>query len=124
MENLLQSKLVQAKSDYENSLIESHHTSHPSVIYSYIRSISNPNVLPSTLHLDNTFAASDLDKASLFNKYFHSVFTRSSFQLPPIGELETPPSSLSDISISELDVFRALRSLDVSKAKGCDGQCC
>ena len=62
---------------------------------------------------DNTFAASDLDKASLFNKYFHSVFTRSSFQLPPIGELETPPSSLSDISISELDVFRALRSLDV-----------
>ena len=32
-----------------------------------------------------------------------------------------PSSSLSDICISELDVFRVLRSLDVTKAKGCDG---
>ena len=29
-----------------------------------------------------------------------------------------PSSSLSDICISELDVFRVLRSLDVTKAKG------
>ena len=79
------------------------------------------HVLPSTLHLDDVFAVSDSEKASLFNTYFHSVFTRSSFQLPPFSEFEMPSSSLSDICISELDVFRVLRSLDVTKAKGCDG---
>ena len=79
------------------------------------------NVLPSTLHLDDVFAVSDSEKASLFNTYFHSVFTRSSFQLPLFSEFEMPSSSLSDICISELDVFRVLRFLDVTKAKGCDG---
>ena len=74
MENLLQSKLVQAKSDYESELIESHHISNSSAIFSYIRSIS---VLPSTLHLDDVFAVSDSEKESLFNTYFHSVFTSS-----------------------------------------------
>ena len=32
-----------------------------------------------------------------------------------------PSTTLSDICISELDVFRVLRSLDITKAKGCDG---
>ena len=121
MERLLQSKLVQAKSDYQTKLIESHNSSNSSAMYSYIRSISNQSVIPPTLHLDNIVAVSDSDKASLFNGYFHSIFTRSSFQLPPSRELETPPSILSDTEISELDIFRALRSLDVTKAKGCDG---
>ena len=121
MESLLQSKLIQAKSDYESKLIESHNISNSSAIYSYIRSISNQNILPSTLFLDNTIAVSDADKASLFNKYFHSVFTRSSFQLPPISELETPSIFISDINISEVDIYRVLRSLDVTKAMGCDG---
>ncbi|CAI7990631.1 Proline dehydrogenase 1, mitochondrial, partial [Geodia barretti] len=69
----------------------------------------------------DTVAVSDLDKASLFNQYFYSVFTRSTFQLPSFSELKMPTSSLSDINFSELDVFRVLRSLDVSKAMGCDG---
>ena len=121
MENRLQLKLTQAKSDYETKLIESHQFSNSSAIYSYIRSISNQNVLPSSLYLDDTVAVSDLDKASLFNQYFYSVFTRSTFQLPSFSELKMPTSSLSDINFSELDVFRVLRSLDVSKAMGCDG---
>ena len=102
-------------------MIESHLKSNYSAIYSYIRSVSNQNVLPSTLHLDDIFAVSDSEKASLFNKYFHSVVTRSSFQLPPFYEMDMPSTTLSDICISELDVFRVLRSLDITKAKGCDG---
>ena len=106
MENLLQLKLMQAKSDYETELIESHQFSNSSAIYSYIRSISYQNVLPSSLYLDDTVAVSDLDKASLFNQYFYSVFTRSTFQLPSFSELKMPTSSLNDINFSELDVFR------------------
>ena len=40
--------------------------SYYSAINSYIRSVSNQNVLPSTLHLDDIFAVSDSEKASLF----------------------------------------------------------
>ena len=117
MESLLQLKLSQAKSKYENKLIESQ-SSNPSAIYSYIRSISHENDLPSTLYLDHTSAVCDADKATLFNQFFFSVFTRSLFQLPP---LTITSSSLCEICFSELDVFRVLQSLDVSKAMGCDG---
>ena len=49
---------------------------------------------------------------SLFNNIFRSVFT-----------LCTPlyTSTLSDIGISELDVYEALSTLDTSKAMGIDG---
>ena len=120
MENLLQLKFSQAKSNYETKLINSQ-SSNPAAIYSYIRSISHENALPSTLYLDNTSTVCDTDKATLFNEFFYSVFTRSSFQLPPLNNLMMTSSSLCDISFSELDVFRVLRSLDVSKAMGCDG---
>ena len=55
------------------------------------------------------------------SQYFHSVFTRSSFQLPPISELKTLSIFISNINISEVDVYRVLRSLDVTKAMGCEG---
>ena len=64
---------------------------------------------------------SDQDKTTLFNSYFHSVFTNSTFSLPSISDLPKPHSILSDISITEDDVFQVLTSLDPSKAMGCDG---
>ena len=71
--------------------------------------------------MPDSFAATQrVDKASLFNNYFYSVFVRSSYQLPPISDLKQPLSFLSEINISELDVFGTLRSLDPSKAMGCD----
>ena len=122
MENLLQEKLSLAKATYENKLIESHNIlSNSPAVFSYIRSVSKQNSLPSTVNLDDTLASSDVDKASLFNSYFYSVFVRSSYQLPPVGDLKRPSSYLSEVSFSELDVFRALRSLDPSKAMGYDG---
>ena len=45
MENLLQLKLSQAKSNYETKQINSQ-SSNPAAIYSYIRSISHENALP------------------------------------------------------------------------------
>ena len=54
----------------------------------------------------------------MFNLYFHSVFTKSAFQLPQLNELDLPESFICD---SESNVFKILQSLDVSKAMGCDG---
>ena len=116
MENLLQEKLVHAKATFENNLIESHVLSNSSAIFSYIRSsVSCQNALPSTVYLDDTYAVFDSNIASLFNKYFFSVFVRSCYELPPTHELNRPSSYLSEISFNEQDVFR---SLDPSKAMG------
>ena len=121
-EKLLQSRIEQAKVVYESKLIESHlprpHGS--SVIYSYIRSISGQNALPAVLTLDSKSATSDEDKASLFNQYFHSVFTKTSLPLLPINEFIQPHTFIDAVTFDELDVFNALRSVDGSKAKGCD----
>ena len=113
LELLLQSKIVNAKPNFENNLIESRVSSS---VFSYIHSVSNPSTMPTTLHLDGNSASSDFEKATLFNRYFFSVFTRSSFQIPPLSSL-TPSQAISEVTFSELDVFRALYP---SKAMGCD----
>ena len=68
------------------------------------------------MNLDNTSAATDSEKASLFNKYLYSVFTKSSFQLPPVSELKRPQTHMGEVTITEVDVFQALKALNMSKA--------
>ena len=77
-------------------------------------------MIPSTITLDQNHVYNDIDKANLFNTYFHSVYTTS-----PVGALNTDsllsiPDTLSSISISEVDVYYALTSLDPSKDVGLD----
>ena len=57
----------------------------------------------------------------MFITFFHSVFTHSLFSLPPLDELPIPDSTITDISISESDVHKALSSLNTTKAMGIDG---
>ena len=73
------------------------------------------------LSLDTATASTDKEKVTLFNSYFHSVFTRSSYLIPPVEDLPMCSSTLSDISLSEMDLFEALSSLNTSKACGADG---
>ena len=120
-EEQLQQKMSQAKSSFEHNLIQSIQPSNPSKIYSYLRTITGGNTIPLCVNLGSTSAVSDYDKASLFNQYFHSVFTNSDFILPAISNLPTPSSVIDEISITESDVYKALASLDPSKAMGYDG---
>ena len=78
-------------------------------------------IIPPVVKHDNVSAVSDHHIACLFNQFFHSVFTKSSFELPCVSGLTTPLMNISDITISELDVYKALSSLDTTKASGCDG---
>ena len=66
----------------------------------------------------NSSAADDSDKASLLNEYFHSVFTTSSYRLPPLDEIDTPASVVTNIIISDSDVYSALTSLNPTKSSG------
>ena len=103
----------------ESELVNTFASSNSSKIYSYIRSLSRSHTLPQTMRL-NSSASTDSEKATLFNHYFHSVFTSSSYILPPVFSLPEPSSSLNDLHITESDTFKALNSIDPSKAPGSD----
>ena len=90
-------------------------------IYDYIRSLSANSSIPSQVEFKKSVATSDLDRASLFNKFFHSVFTTSSCCLPQTETLPPSPVAIDSITLAQLDVLEALESLDVSKSMGVDG---
>ena len=87
-------------------------------IYDYIKSLHKSSGLPSVLTYNDITAISDADKSSVFNQFFHSVFTNSSFVLP--DAIVTPTTVLSDIDISVSDVYNVLINLDPTKAMGID----
>ena len=120
LEERVQTEFSTSKALYEKNLIQSFAGKKDSKIYSYITSVTGNRTIPPTVFLDNTSASSDVERATLFNSYFHSVFTKSSFVLPS-GELPVPDLVLNKISVSESEVFNALSSLDPSKAMGIDG---
>ena len=93
----------------------------PARISKYLKNLSSAPTVPQVVTLDSVNASSSYEKASLFKKVFHSVFTLSSFQIPPPQDIPTPKRTLSTIGISELDVYESLISLDTSKAAGIDG---
>ncbi len=68
-----------------------------------------------------TISATNADRVSLFNKYFHSVFTLSNYSLPPCNQLSESRPALSGVEVSELEVFKVLSALDPEKAMGIDG---
>ena len=80
-----------------------------------IDEVTGRNTIPVSVSYASTSATSDLEEA-----YFHSVFTKSSFTLPPTNALPTPQNTCSNIVITEDEVFQELHSPDPSKAAGCD----
>lgn len=78
-------------------------------------------MIPPTVSFNSSCASNDLEKATLFNTYFHSVFTNSTFTLPPLDGLPPGNPDCSDLEISEQDVYNVLSSLDHTKSMGLDG---
>ena len=99
LEEHLQTEVSSAKSAFESNLLKSLQSNDCTKVYSYIRSVTGQNTIPRCLHFNCMSADSDQDKATLFNRYFHSVFTNSSFSLPNICDLPKPNSVLGDIEL-------------------------
>ena len=75
--------------------------------------------LPDTMTLDSSSESSDFGKATLFNQFFHSVF--SSPGPPPDPSSLPPPACLLDeLEITVHDVFVSLSHLGSKKSMGID----
>lgn len=72
------------------------------------------------MYLGDAQATTDFDQAQLFNQYFYSVFTHSSYDLPLPDNLPLIDTALSTVNISTLDVFQVLCGLDPNKASSID----
>ena len=63
-------------------------------------------------------ATQDIDKATLFDRYFYSVFSQSTYSLPKFEDMPSTNSTIDSINITEEEVYTALLSLDSTKATG------
>lgn len=99
-------------------MINSYAESSNPAIYHYIRGYTKSGTIPPTVYLDDTTASTDASRASLFNQYFHSVFTP-----PTISDSTSSPShsdQISSLTFTEDEVYYALCQLDPNKATGID----
>ena len=116
----MQAQMTEAKSTYESKLVNDFAFSNNCKIYLYLRSFSKNNEFPPTLSLESESAGTSPSKAALFNKIFHSAFSKK-LAVPSVRSLNLPDKLLCSISFSDLDTYNALCSIDPSKASGVDG---
>ena len=119
-EHQLSADMQKAKLSFESSLLQNLHVN-PTKVYNYISSIRLENQIPLSVYLGSSNSNLDEDKAKLFNHYFFSIFTHSSYQLPSLHEISHITPALAEICFDECEVYTVLASLACNKAAGIDG---
>ena len=120
LQTKLQLTISKAKSDFESNLALNYAHSNNNKIFQYISSIKGREHFPAKMCYNDEFASTDLQKAQMFNNYFHSVFSASTGP-PSIPEIQPSDHiAIQDIRFSDTDVLYLLTSLDTSKACGID----
>ena len=119
LDQQFQDKYVEAKSAYEDNLVQ---VCAKGQVSKYIRNCTSSSDIPVTVHLDKVFASTNQEKANVFNTFFHSTFSTSDFILPS-EDLPDAGETFSTVSFTDIDVYSILVSLDETKAKGIDGIC-
>ena len=108
-----------SKRSYESELIRSHHHN-PKNLFHHLKSLSNSkSSIPIITH-NSQVIHNPTEKATIFNNFFNSIFTRSTFTLPPLNQLPSPTNQLHTITMDESDILLVLSNLDPSKSPGCD----
>ena len=119
-EENLQQLITSSRQAYESSLVEQYSSSNSNRIYKVISSLKNNRSIPAAMSLDSDSCDDDLGIANGFNKYFHSVFTKSFMDQPQTADNPSDIPAMSSIDIQPEEVFECLSSLDASKAAGID----
>ena len=125
-EQQLLTDMQKAKLSFESSLLQNLLVN-PAKVYNYINFLlSSQRVMqiPPSVYLGTNSSSLDEDKAKLFNHYFFSVFTHSSYQLPSLHEVAHITPALDEICFDEHKVYKVLLiSQDCNMSAGIDGIC-
>ena len=93
----------------------------PKSFWSFFRSKTKSRLVPGVVQHASVTACDGHDKATLFNNYFYSVFSRSP-EYPDLPNINVIiDSNLSSVNFSTVKVRQVLSKIDVSKACGPDG---
>ena len=93
----------------------------PKMFYQYVKSKTKPKEnISSLLKDDGKLTENDKEKAEVLNNYFSSVFTKEDKENMPIFKPNID-KCLYDFKISEIQMFNALKSLNINKSPGPDG---
>ena len=120
LEELLQSEISEARSRWEEKLVNNFASSDSNKIFSYLRSLGRSTTLPNPMYLDSREGSTPQVKAKLFNEYFHSVLNTTSSSTTSSAIPSQLSDTLSHINFNSSDTFRALTSLDTTKSMGID----
>jgi len=117
-EENLQKDIKPTKANFEANLVHNFAFRNDSKIFKHVGNITKS---ASTVFFNEKSFTKDSDKATLFNMYFYSVFTQSSFALPQFQDMPLATSTIDPINITKDEVYYVLLSLDPTKATGIDG---
>ena len=91
----------------------------PKRFWTFIKKKTGSKSIPQSVDWDAQSADDPSEQASLFNQYFHSVFTIPGDE--PLPDIETTVlPELGDLVLRVEEVYNVLKNLDKSKASGPD----
>ena len=116
----LSNSIACAKEEYIQRLLSTY-GSNKSKLLNHLSSLKSIHSIPHTVHYNDLQASDPANKANLFNSFFNTTFSTSSFEAPSLTNLPLPLDSpvISDFGPDE--VYNALVALDVTKSQGPSG---
>ena len=119
LSNCVKDQLNKAYWNFVNDLTASLKTN-PKKFWSFVKARIGNRSVASCIEYEGQRAYTPLDKANLFNSFFHSVYIKASeasnFQNPN----QLTEHVIGDLSCSVEEVTKLLQSIDVNKASGPD----
>ena len=88
-------------------------------LYRYFKSVKGSSTLPDKMHWNQLEAATDIDKADLFNKYFASVYNPLSHDSSPLPDKQSH-STIHHITITNEAIEHICAKMKISVSTGPD----
>jgi hypothetical protein len=108
------------KKEYATKLRDSV-TENPKRFWSFVKSSRSVKITANFLRDNQSFITDSRDKANLLNSFFHSVFSPAQATTTTSNLPLSSDTTLSNIQLTENEVFKALDGLDPRKACGPNG---